>query len=261
MAHGGGFSANEDGSEEADMMKTTFEPFRLDDQGTSANVSRRPRRRRWLIAALMAAAMATSAVAVFVWQRSEVRDAETVLEQALVDRDAALGDVARLRLQVQRLRDGLGADISALEQRLARVRAELLAIAGPALPDGRHFTRFTAVGDEQQPPRLIVDLQQWFTDQAAVEAALEDGVHPSEAGINGYYIRNENPRWRIVMVDPLTKVALTTYPHGQIDNPGIVTFERFGELFRSPTEYLDLSPYWITVKDGTVVRIEQQFVP
>ena len=105
-----------------------------------------------------------------------------------------------------------------------------------------------------------MDIQQWFTDQAAIDAALEDGS-PVGAGINGFYIRNESPRWRIVVVDPDAPVALTQYPHGQIDDPGIVDLPRFASLFTASDEYLRYSPYWITVQDGTVVRIEEQYLP
>ena len=65
---------------------------------------------------------------------------------------------------------------------------------GPALPDGKHFGALIAVGADQEPPRLVIDIEQWFTDQAAFDAAEEDGVfldHPD-------YIRNENPRWRTI---------------------------------------------------------------
>jgi hypothetical protein len=54
---------------------------------------------------------------------------------------------------------------------------------------------------------------------------------------------------------------LTTYPHGQIDDPGIVDLPWFASLFTASDEYLEYLPYWLTVEDGTVVRIEQQYLP
>jgi hypothetical protein len=219
-------------------------------------------RRAWLVVTIVFLAIAlVAAIAMAAVWRSDLRDAERA-------RGAAVRQVAVLTARVDRLEQQLGGEVPGLESRLeaARValreaRAELTALAGPALADGRHFVQVVAVGDDQDPPRLVVDIQQWFTDQAAVDAALEDGVHPAEAGINGYYIRNENPRWRIVEVDPDVLVALTTPPHGQIDDPAIVDLPRFGTLFQASDEYIAYSPYWITVRDGVVVRIDEQYLP
>ena len=105
-----------------------------------------------------------------------------------------------------------------LEGRASAARAELLAMLGPALPDGRHFGEIYAVGHNQNPPRLVIDIEQWFTDQAAVDAAIADGINP-DPGINGYYIRNENPRWRTIKIDPATGVTLKTYPFADPSQP------------------------------------------
>jgi hypothetical protein len=41
-----------------------------------------------------------------------------------------------------------------------------------------------------------------------------------------------------------------------------VNLSTFGEYFSSfEGRLLQLSPYWITVKDGVVVAIEEQFIP
>ena len=213
-----------------------------------------------MVTIVLAVALVAAATIAYAW-RSDVRDAEQA-------RDAALREVAVLSARIDTLEQQLDTEVPALEARLEsargalrEARAELTTLAGPALADGTHFVRVAAVGDDQDPPRLIVDMQQWFTDQEAVDAALEDGVHPSEAGINGYYIRNENPRWRIVEVESDAPVALTTPPHGQIDDPTVVVLPRFGALFWASDEYLRYSPYWITVRDGVVVRIDEQYLP
>ena len=117
-------------------------------------------------------------------------------------------------------------------------------MVGPALPEGRHFGLLIAVGVDQSPPRLIIDVEQWFTDEAADQAASEDGaLYPGQTHVeNGYYIRNENPRWRVVKVDPRTMVALTTFPFGQIDQPLMVGFERFTHLYARDAHGLRLFP-------------------
>jgi hypothetical protein len=217
-------------------------------------------RRPWIVVAIVAAISLFALVAMAYAWRSDVGEAEHA-------RDTAVQQVAALSATVDRLEEQLGTQVPGLETRLEaardalrEARAELTELVGPSLPDGRHFVRVAAVGDDQDPPRLIVDLQQWFTNQAAVEAALEDGVHPAEAGINGYYIRNENPRWRILEVDPEAPVALTSYPYGQIDDPAMVDLGRLGSLLDGTEMDLRL-PYWITVRDGVVVRIHEQYLP
>ena len=144
----------------------------------------------------------------------------------------------------RRLRDRLAANTGELREELDEARRDLVTMVGPALPEGRHFGLLIAVGVDQSPPRLIIDVEQWFTDEAADQAASEDGaLYPGQTHVeNGYYIRNENPRWRVVKVDPSTMVALTTFPFGQIDQPLMVGFERFTHLYARDAHGLRLFP-------------------
>jgi hypothetical protein len=224
-----------------------------------------PRRRT---AALTAIAMLVGALvgggAVLAWERVGRSDADRALEQALDQRDEALREVDALTTRVTALRGRLSAatdETVVLQAALDRARGRLTGLLGPALEDGRHFGYLTAVGASQEPPRLVLDLAVWFTDQEAIEAALEDGVPREDAGINGYYIRNESPRWRILSIDPDATVVLSTYPVADPAHPVEVTLDRFAELFASSDGYLPLSPYWLTIRNGVVVTIEEQFVP
>jgi hypothetical protein len=215
----------------------------------------------WAIAALLVGALVVGTV--FVWQRSERDDAVAAVT---LERDAALERVAMLKDRIDALRAevaGVGSDVRALRGELRAARAELESMLGPALPDGRHFGRLVAVGETQEPPRLVIDIEQWFTDDEALQAAIEDGAVPPDwtAVENDFYIRNENPRWRVIEVDPAAPVSLTTYPYGDIDDPRVVSLARFGELFASGEGYLPSFPYWIIVRDGIVTAIEEQFVP
>ena len=206
-----------------------------------------------LVAALIGGA------SVFAWDRTGSRDRQDALASAIDARNEALATAETLSDRVDGLQDELAraqAQATNLEDRLAATQAELLAMVGPALDDGRYFGALIAVGATQRPPRLVIDLQQWFTDQEAIAAAIEDGViEPGEIIPNDYYIRNENPRWRTIEIDPAAKVSLTVYPYGQIDDPQIVSLERFADLS------LGWSEYWITMEHGRVVAIEQQFIP
>jgi hypothetical protein len=201
---------------------------------------------------------------VFAWDRTGSRDPADALSNAIEARDEALATAATLSDRVEGLQDALlAANVRAgkLEADVAATRAELLAMLGPALDDGRYFGALIAVGATQEPPRLVIDIEQWFTDQAAVDAAIEDGVSV-DPGINGYYIRNVNPRWRTIEIDPAATVSLATYPYGDPSDPTVVSLKRFGKLFSSyDGRLLQYSPFWITVEDAHIVAIEEQFIP
>lgn len=215
------------------------------------------------VALIVVAALIGGAL-VFAWDRTGSRDRSGALAVAVTQRDAAQDQVAVLNDRVEELQGRLTetSDLATgLEGRASAARAELLAMLGPALPDGRHFGEIYAVGHNQNPPRLVIDIEQWFTDQAAVDAAIADGIN-LDPGINGYYIRNENPRWRTIKIDPATGVTLKTYPFADPSQPTTITLGEFGALFTSyEGRLLPLSPYWITVVNGTIVAIEEQFIP
>ena len=78
---------------------------------------------------------------------------------------------------------------------------------------------------------------------------------------NGFYIRNVSPRWRVVEVDPAATVALVTYPYGDIDHPRVVSLDRFAEITAADPTLLRWSPFWLVVRDGVVVALEQQYIP
>lgn len=196
---------------------------------------------------------------VFALDRTGSRDGSGALADAVAQRDAAQDQVVVLtdrlegvRISLTEVRD----EAMDLEGKLSAAQAELVSMTGPALPDGKHFGALIAVGADQEQPRLVIDIEQWFTDQAAFDAAEEDGVfldHP-------YYIRNESPRWRTIEIDPTATVSLI--PFGDRTYPTVVNLSGFGELFSSyEGRLLRLSPYWITMDDGKVVAIEEQLIP
>ena len=212
-----------------------------------------------LTTALIVVAALIGGVSVFAWDRTGSRDPSDALADAIAQRDAALDKVAVMTDRIGDLRGSLTEardQATALEGRVSVTQAELTSMLGPALPDGRHLGALIAVGADQEPPRLVIDIEQWFTDQAAFDAAEEDGVvldHP-------YYIRNTNPRWRTIAIDPAATVSLI--PLGSRPYSTDVNLSRFGELFSS-YEGRDLrsSPYWITIEDGKVVAIEEELIP
>jgi hypothetical protein len=64
----------------------------------------------------------------------------------------------------------------------------------PVLADGRYDSYVRTVDTRNQ--RLVVDLVQVFQGQAAVDAAIADGMSRDKAEYLGIYVRNQNPRLR-----------------------------------------------------------------
>ncbi|MGG3454171.1 hypothetical protein [Paenibacillus rhizolycopersici] len=109
----------------------------------------------------------------------------------------------------------------------------------------------------------------WYQGE---EASAIFAEREPDAGIDGppdgYYIVNDTEETIAYPVSPNAEVRLQIYDRtGQPEDIEIVgdeavSLQKFSELFRN-TDLLDLSqfPYHLTLKDGQVVRIVQQYVP
>lgn len=116
---------------------------------------------------------------------------------------------------------------------------------------------------------LTVDPILWYQGD---EAAAIFAEREPEAGIDGppdgYYIVNDAVESVSYPVSPEAEVILQIYDRTgkpediEIKADETVTFKKFKELFQQ-TDLLDLSlfPYHLTLKEGKVVRIVQQYVP
>lgn len=129
------------------------------------------------------------------------------------------------------------------------------------LEDGRHFGSIRSIDVEAQTMRF--DLAYFLTGEQANEAAAE---HGDEVPVpNDYYIVNDNPRLRTLDVDPGVEVWVIDWAdccdlvEGEIQ-PFVDAFE----TRRHPWDALYQgreAPYWITVEDGAIVKIEVQYLP
>jgi hypothetical protein len=114
---------------------------------------------------------------------------------------------------------------------------------------------------------LTVDVVQFLTGEAAVEAYQRE--HPDEplGPPNDYYILNENPRLRTLPVDAGAQVRLVRLHDGAgadlkpgtWDELPVYLADYRGDDPNDPR--LSWSPFWITVKDGQVTAVEEQYVP
>jgi hypothetical protein len=123
----------------------------------------------------------------------------------------------------------------------------------PLLADGRHAARITAVDTEGRT--VTVDVIQFLTGKAAIKAASAAGEESPPP--NDYFIVNDNPKLRTLPVraDFVTVNTLMAQETGSSTKSTVITFEDFAQL---DTRY---AVFWVTVRDGRVTNISEQFIP
>ena len=125
-----------------------------------------------------------------------------------------------------------------------------------ALADGRHPVYLKTVDPGQQT--ITFDLIQFFAGEAATKAAAEDGQESPPP--NDYYIRNVNPRLRTLPVRsgaPITVNVLAAGSTGNATKDVSVTLDELASYFPNS----GTAPFWITVDQGQVTKVAQQFLP
>jgi hypothetical protein len=144
----------------------------------------------------------------------------------------------------------------------ATTAAPASTVAGPAtsepvaLADGRHPVYLKTVDPDRRT--ITFDLIQFFTGEAATKAAAEDGEESPPP--NDYYIRNVNPRLRTLPVAadaPITVNVLAAQSTGSSTKDVSVTLAKLASYFPNS----GTPPFWITVQQGQVTKIAQQFLP
>ena len=99
---------------------------------------------------------------------------------------------------------------------------------------------------------IVVDLVQVFTGDAAVRAALEDGMDRSAAEVRDTYVRNQNPRLRTLEMAGGVRLNLI----GSCASTGQEAL--FTKLIKDATYGQgQLFYYTLGVQDGVVQRIDE----
>ncbi len=114
-------------------------------------------------------------------------------------------------------------------------------------------------------PELHLDLAVWFEGQAAEEAATEDGAESPPP--NDYYIRNVDPLELVLPISSEVEVTSVWYHYDTFQDleSRPITFEELaaamtGEPVGSQ-QAMWSSPWWVTMVDGEVTAIDEQYVP
>lgn len=119
------------------------------------------------------------------------------------------------------------------------------------LPDGEWF----GYVDEASASEIGFDLACWFTGDAAALAAAEDGEESPPP--NDYYVRNVNPAVRAISVSGDATVIWLPNPGDPTTEAEIPYAEWITE--RDTREYQP--GIWLTIEEGEVVEIQEQYVP
>jgi hypothetical protein len=143
--------------------------------------------------------------------------------------------------------------------------------------DGRYFGYVQAVDAESRPPTIRFDVAQFFFGKAVQRAAEEDGaVAPGEPVSNDHYERNPVRQAetlklaadaQVTAAQPVTRLAVPHEARVRCRSgcrPGIPLSlaDFFGSFEREPDRRAAVGdPVWVTIRDGLVARIDEQYFP
>lgn len=137
-------------------------------------------------------------------------------------------------------------------------------------PDSEFMAYIHSVKQEDGSVQLVVDPISWYTGAAADQIFKEqDPEAYAEIGgtLDGYYIVNNTEEQLPYSAVSSAEVFMQLYDRGdgmasdiQWNEP--ITLNSFIKVFNK-TDVLDVSafPYRLTVQDGQIVKIVQQYVP
>jgi hypothetical protein len=135
--------------------------------------------------------------------------------------------------------------------------------AGDQLPDDTYFVQLSGLeGGEEGPPVVVYDLAYFLTGEQANQEAAARGMETPVP--NGYFIVNDNPKLRRT---PLSDSFSVKYiPEGS----GTSTPEKahqaqflgwLGGSVQTDFPPADTSWWWITIANGQITTIKQQYLP
>jgi hypothetical protein len=136
----------------------------------------------------------------------------------------------------------------------------------PGPSPAEHFGYIRSVSTAGPAATLAFDEAQFLTGQAAQKAAEEDGVvAPGETVPNDYYIPNRDQTTQTLRIANDAKITAKRCPlcrhgrDGQLDS-FLASFMKGRQTFADPYRG-KYSLYWLTIKDGEVAAIDEQYVP
>ena len=133
---------------------------------------------------------------------------------------------------------------------------------GAALEDGRHASYLHDLDVDAHT--ITVDVVQFLTGQAAIDAYRQDYPEDPDGPPNDYYIVNINPRLRTLPVTSDIEVQLVRLHEGGGTELEPGTWEElptYLDAYPTEDDRLSWNPFWITIHSGEVTAIEEQYIP
>ena len=138
------------------------------------------------------------------------------------------------------------------------------ATAPETLADGTYFGFFESIDVDTGVSKF--DIACFYTGEEANQQAAARG---DEVPVpNDVYIVNDNPATRAVPVDPSAELLLIDWNACCETGPGATLDGLASALGHKNFVEIDgwkyaggLSPYWVTIANGQIVGIEEQFLP
>ena len=217
----------------------------------------------WLIA--LAAAFAGVVVgggAVWEIQSTRAADLNARVIAADAERQTALQRAADALQQVEAFRSAQSAESTptiaspvATETTTPKTSKKKVTV--------KQFLFVKHVAETGSRPVITADYALMLTGTAAAKAATAHGDESPPP--NDYYIVNDNKLLRKLPVTPGITVTVTTNDDGTSDPTGhIVTFAKWAAAYAAPDDTnasLRDAPYWVTINNGVVTKIAQQYLP
>jgi hypothetical protein len=124
--------------------------------------------------------------------------------------------------------------------------------APPVLADGRYDAYVRTVDSDRN--RLVVDLVQVFSGQAAVTAAIADGKSRDAAQVLGVWVRNQNPRLRTL---PLARDLRLDLRGGDCEAPLSHQLAKLASDARLMSGSQHAYYFTLTVTGGVVHQVQE----
>jgi len=197
---------------------------------------------------------------------------------------AALRAAQQRAARAEAQRDALEKRVTALEAQLASATSTPTAstpesVTPPATPPSKQTPKpvvtvrqFAFIKTVQVshgplvPPGVssyvvTADYAQFLTGDAAAKAAAKAGEESPPP--NDYYIINSNARLRGVRVAKGVTVTSINGAGASPESPVTWTFAQFVSKFggASSEDAIRTVPYWLSIRNGVIVKIEEQYLP
>lgn len=124
--------------------------------------------------------------------------------------------------------------------------------------DGKFIGYIKSVSNLNGNYSLKIDYIQW--DSCAVANGNPESCN------NGFKITNTNPLIRIIPISSNVNIGIFTKPtgdglYGDLTNLHPISISLFQPLFKTNTIWTDSIPFWVTINNGVVTKISEQYIP